>query len=122
MYQCYYEKARQTYSIKGLNIDNDYLTKKGEKKSNITKRKRISFNLASDIVDMPRTHRTILTTLIHTLDAQVATRLRLNMKDKYGVVVHSIHDCFGCPVDAKDCLRVYKDLSTTGRVIAHDLL
>lgn len=67
-------------------------------------RKRIKLKWTDHCqVDKKANFRTLITGVIHSLDAEIATELRMRMKSLYKIDVFSIHDCF-CVDEAYACL------------------
>lgn len=70
----------------------------------------LSVQTPSDKLATVRIKRTILTSLIQSIDAAVAVELRIRMYERYNISVYSIHDCCGCDsCYGKQLLQTYKE-------------
>ena len=94
-------------------LDNKVESLKGKEKvgkETYQKKYYITFSLNSDKIDTRKLKRTILTGLIHSIDAMLAVELRIKMFSLYKIRVYSIHDCFGCDSRfASKMSKVYKE-------------
>ena len=94
--------------------DNDML--KSTNLDKAIKEKKLSHRLQLNwtdynLYDKGKNKKTILTGIIHSLDAEIATTLRFRMFTKYNSYVYSIHDCFACEGHLIEEIKVeYKNI------------
>ena len=90
------------------NVDYEQMLKENLKDKILPlSRKRLSLETTDyTITDKRKNGRTILTGIIHSLDAEIALNLRYTCLKKYGRKVYSIHDCFACDSDFAHQLKI----------------
>lgn len=86
-------------SLNSVNVQGDELLKKKV-------RKRITLQLIDySKIDENANLRTVFSGLFQSLDAAVAVKVRVRMKELYGTDVFSVHDCFCCEARYADQVK-----------------